>query len=637
MADEKSIAGEVEGDYGTVKVQIAGGPAADKVERPTKGTQVVWGGTGPGSPWAHLAALIEKSGGTVGYTFLHAADLKTAAPPPPEDEAEEHPEEKPEEAPAEKAEGPVKHSTGGAEGHGPLFDLGVEFPFGGQPARVWAHPRCFHSGPRPLVVALHGINAKAREPHPPLNEKRVHVGKLAERLAADGKCTPLIIAAPTRFSDAPWGDFDLAKFVAAVEAAVASASVEIDRDAVSVVGHSGAGGGSAHRGMNLLAEKGGEFDGHKIKIFGLADTVVTLNNAEVYAKGLKDNSVTILYSLHKGTGGGNSYGGSQAFAKALGATEKAKALEPAEDDADIDDGWENTGKTRISLRIKKDRLPKHHKEWKEAGGYHAEVGAHFDMVPMWFCWALPRWYPASDEDKQLGLKAHPEEHVPVDEPEGPKVTGGEWASVPPAAKPWQPPSADPVSTGAALFAPPTGLYWPVRNPKSSYGRAVCFKGADGKGYGTSSGSRKREFLAPRPATSSTPDRYHAGIDVFGDFHDVIVACEAGEVVNFYPFYPANHPLVWCLLVQGKSGTVINYGEVDPKSLKKYGIHKGMTVAPGQPIAEVGRMVSDSMLHFETYPAGATRNVSYKRADGEKALAKFLNPTQYLLGLARSGK
>jgi len=109
------------------------------------------------------------------------------------------------------------------------------------------------------------------------------------------------------------------------------------------------------------------------------------------------------------------------------------------------------------------------------------------------------------------------------------------------------------------------------------------------------------------------------------------------VVNFYPFYPKDHPLVWCLLVQGKSGTVINYGEVDPASLKKYGIKKGMTVAPGQPIAEVGRMVSDSMLHFETYPAGTTRNVSYKKKDGDAVLKHFLNPTQYLLSLAKSGK
>jgi len=60
MAEPKSIAGEVEGDYGTVKVQLSGAAAGEAVARPTRGTQVVWGGSGPGSPWAHLAGLIEK-------------------------------------------------------------------------------------------------------------------------------------------------------------------------------------------------------------------------------------------------------------------------------------------------------------------------------------------------------------------------------------------------------------------------------------------------------------------------------------------------------------------------------------------------------------------------------------------------
>ena len=641
MADPKSIAGEVEGDYGTVKVQLAGGPAGDAAQRPTKGTQVVWGGTEPGSPWAHLAALIEKSGGSITYTFLHAADLKQPVVIASDEEEAaangEQAEEKPAPA-ADKPEGTVRHSSGGAQGHGPLFDDGLDFQFAGNVARVWAHPHCFHSGPRPLVVALHGINAKAREKHPALDEKGLHVGKLAARLVADGKSTPLLIAAPTQYSDAPWGELDLAKFVTAVEAAVASASVQIDREAVSVVGHSGAGGGSPHRGMNKLAEEGGVFGGHKLKVFGLTDTVVTTSNAKVYADGLKDNPVTVVYALHKGTGGGNSYSGSQSFAAALGAKDKGKAVEPAENEADVDDAiYQNAEKNRISIRIKKERLALHVKEWKEAGGYRQSAGPHWDMVPMWFWWALPRWYPASDDDRLLGLKAHAEEQVPVDPEPEPAITGGEWAEVPPAAVAWQPPGADPRATGAAIFAPATGLYWPVRNPKNHHGRAVCFKGSDGKGYGTDSGSRKREFLAPRPANAENPTRYHAGIDLFGDFHDIIVACEAGTVVNLYPFYPRDNPLVWCLLIEGKSGTVINYGEVDPKSLKKYGIKKGMTVAPGQPIAEVGRMVQDSMLHFETYPAGTRANVSYKRSDGEGVLKRYLNPTQYLLALARNGK
>ena len=81
----------------------------------------------------------------------------------------------------------------------------------------------------------------------------------------------------------------------------------------------------------------------------------------------------------------------------------------------------------------------------------------------------------------------------------------------------------------------------------------------------------------------------------------------------------------------------DYGEVDPASLKKYGMKKGVKVQPGQPIAEVGRMVLDSMLHFETYPSGTRQNISYKKSNGEGFLKNYFNPTQYLLALATKGK
>src|SRR5947209_886002 len=79
MGDEKAGPfGEVEGDYSVVKVQLAGGNKEDKPKRPTKGTQVIWGGTDASSPWGHLQALIEKAGGSVTYTLVHGADLKDA-------------------------------------------------------------------------------------------------------------------------------------------------------------------------------------------------------------------------------------------------------------------------------------------------------------------------------------------------------------------------------------------------------------------------------------------------------------------------------------------------------------------------------------------------------------------------------
>src|SRR6267378_8016073 len=237
-----SICGEVEGDYSVVKVQLAGGGKEDKPVRPTKGTQLVWGGNDVSSPWGHLASLIEKGGGSVSYTYVHAADLKEPlVVVTDEGPAEEQPAEdvKPAAADTKPAAGggkPPELHTGGIEGHGPLFDQGLDFEFGGNTARVWAHPHTVSVGPRPLVVVLHGINGKTHKKHPSLDEKGVHVGKLADKLVEDGKVTPLVIAAPTEFSDGPWRTFDLAKFVAAVEAAVRSQSVEIDHEQVSVVG-----------------------------------------------------------------------------------------------------------------------------------------------------------------------------------------------------------------------------------------------------------------------------------------------------------------------------------------------------------------------------------------------------------------
>lgn len=636
MADPKSIAGEVEGDYSVVKVQLAGGGTDGKPQRPTKGTQLVWGGTDASSPWGHLAALIEKGGGSVNYTFLHAADLSEPIAVVTDEGTVDEPAEnvKP---PAGKADDPAKPahtpSAGGAEGHGPLFDAGVDFQFGGNTARVWAHPHTFMAGPRPLVIALHGINGKSRHLHPALDEHGVHVGKLADKLIEDGKVTPLLIAAPSEFSDGPWASFEIAKFVAAVKAAVAAQSVEIDLDQVSVVGHSGA-GGSRGRGLNKIAEAGGVFDGHKLKVFGIADTCITSENAKEYKDGLEGNKVTAVYALHKGTGGWKAYGGSQSFARALGADQIGKATEPAEDSQDVDDNvYDNGGATpqRVSIRIQVARLAPHHKEWKETGGYHGDVGAHNDMVPMWFWWALPRFYTATEDDKNAGLKPHPIDEIPIDEPAVPAVTGGEWANVPPAAAAWTAPGVDPKPNGSAIFAPPSGIYWPVRNAKSQAGRAVSYLGADNKEYGFGKRTYNRHFLGDRPG------RYHVGIDVYGDFHDVIVACEAGVVVNSYLFYPNDNPLVSCLIVQHDSGIVINYGEVDPPSLKKYGTKKGVRVQPGQPIAEVGRMLHDSMLHFETYPSGATRNISVKKEKADQLLRSIYNPTQYLLALATSGK
>src|SRR5215470_5100108 len=77
----------VEGDGTAVPVQLAPGGAADSPSRPAKGTQLVWGGADPSSPWCHLQALIEAAGGSVQYTYFHSsvlAQLAKGPKPPPQ-------------------------------------------------------------------------------------------------------------------------------------------------------------------------------------------------------------------------------------------------------------------------------------------------------------------------------------------------------------------------------------------------------------------------------------------------------------------------------------------------------------------------------------------------------------------------
>jgi murein DD-endopeptidase MepM/ murein hydrolase activator NlpD len=256
---------------------------------------------------------------------------------------------------------------------------------------------------------------------------------------------------------------------------------------------------------------------------------------------------------------------------------------------------------------------------------------------MWFWWALPRFYPAQEADKHAGLQAHEQVPAPPEEKPRALISGGEWANVPPAAEFLPDPGVDPKPAPVSLFAPPTGLFWPVRNPKHHTGRTISFVDVNDKGHGNVySPTSGCHFLANRPA-HGTADRFHGGVDVLGDKFDVIVACEAGKVVNLYWFYPPKKPLVKCLIVQCDSGVVINYGEIEPDSPAKYHIKIGSTVQPGQPIAEVGRMTSESMLHFETYPSGTKHNVSLFKKEGEKLQKLIWNPTQYLLALATKGK
>jgi hypothetical protein len=212
---------------------------------------------------------------------------------------------------------------------------------------------------------------------------------------------------------------------------------------------------------------------------------------------------------------------------------------------------------------------------------------------------------------------------------------------------------DDVKDRGVPFAPHgTGLYWPIKT-SSSEGRKLSYQDARGKGRG----NWARRFFADRKG------RKHAAMDLYGRHGDPVVACEAGEIVNYYHF----HRGTYALIVQNDSGTVINYGEVDPESLKNAGFevkrvgHHNVylteedkkadkvwktvpryklvqggdyRVSAGQRIGEVGKMLKGSMLHFEMYVDGTTQTAQVKNASSPPK--SLLDPTKYLIHLAANG-
>lgn len=182
------------------------------------------------------------------------------------------------------------------------------------------------------------------------------------------------------------------------------------------------------------------------------------------------------------------------------------------------------------------------------------------------------------------------------------------------------------------FAPiaPPGSYWPVRTTHRS-ARVVSYMHAGGV-----AGRPGRVFMAGRIGKTAgrTRARLHAGVDLFANVNDVVVACEAGTIVDFSYFYTAkSKQRTYKILIEHEgSGIVINYGEVRRDSLSKHGLRVGMRVEAGQPIG----FVSDTqMLHFETYVKGTQSSHRWWKSDN-RAPQELLNPTRYLLALAANG-
>lgn len=98
--------------------------------------------------------------------------------------------------------------------------------------------------PVPVVVFLHGLN-NAGPVHFWYGFNNVDLRPLADEIVAGGEVRPFVLAAASQTYDAGtlstmWDGFDLDTFLHATEAALPE-GVEIDRDAVIVVGHSAGG------------------------------------------------------------------------------------------------------------------------------------------------------------------------------------------------------------------------------------------------------------------------------------------------------------------------------------------------------------------------------------------------------------
>lgn len=148
----------------------------------------------------------------------------------------------------------------------------------------------------------------------------------------------------------------------------------------------------------------------------------------------------------------------------------------------------------------------------------------------------------------------------------------------------------------------------------------------------------RHFGASRKSKGGGK-RHHAGVDLFGDPGDVVLAMEPGEILATLPFYKGTSAVY--LLTD--SGLIINYGELEPKSWGSYGIKTGIEtgqrVKAGDRLGRVGLSNDGShMLHLETYdPSVALDQI--RRGDmqwkhGQEPPTGLLDPTRYLVRAQR---
>jgi murein DD-endopeptidase MepM/ murein hydrolase activator NlpD len=145
--------------------------------------------------------------------------------------------------------------------------------------------------------------------------------------------------------------------------------------------------------------------------------------------------------------------------------------------------------------------------------------------------------------------------------------------------------------------------------------------------------RLRCFEAPRPVSQlNNPRRHHAGVDLFANAGDAVIAIDDGTVIGFYPFLRASTGQMSYALLVEHDGYVANYGEVREDSMRTHNLEIGTRIHAGQRIATIS---DTAQLHFETYAPGTTHNYSWGYHEARPA--PVVDPTPRLQTLAQTGQ
>jgi murein DD-endopeptidase MepM/ murein hydrolase activator NlpD len=183
------------------------------------------------------------------------------------------------------------------------------------------------------------------------------------------------------------------------------------------------------------------------------------------------------------------------------------------------------------------------------------------------------------------------------------------------------PTSLPAASADTVMA--AGSYWPVVTARADWNTISAQPDC----------VRLRCFEAPRPVSQlDNPRRHHAGVDLFANAGDEVIAVEDGTIIGFYPFLRARTGEMSYALLVAHDGYVANYGEVRENSLRAHNLAIGARVRGGQRIATIS---DTAQLHFETYAAGTTRNYSW----GYRAQrpAAVIDPTPRLQTLVVNGQ